>query len=175
MQRAAHRLPAHREQQHAPQELADPLDPEVGVAPLEGDDLLLHRGRHLRARGPLGQLSLQAGLPLRPVGPQPKGDRADPHAELTGHLLDGEALLQAELHRFAPELKRVGVSVRLTRPALCLPMSPLLLPLNLPVPCHGSHSFRVLLGTLASECHPFSSPVFAQDLVVSSSFTGGRP
>ncbi|HZY05834.1 MAG TPA: hypothetical protein VFF02_20275 [Anaeromyxobacteraceae bacterium] len=168
MQRAAHRLPAHGQEQDPPEELADPLDPEVGVAALEGDDLLLHRGRHLRARGPLGQLSPQARLPLRPVGPQPKGDRAGPHAELTGHLLDGEALLQAELHRLAPDLKRVWVNVRLTRPALCLPMSPLLLPVNLSVPCHGSHSFRVLLGTPASECHPFSPPVFAHDLVVSS-------
>ena len=48
MEGPANRLPAHRQKQHPPQELADLLNPQVGMAPLEFDDLRLYRRRHLR-------------------------------------------------------------------------------------------------------------------------------
>jgi len=49
---AAHRLPAPGQEQDAPEELADLLDPEVGMAPLQRDGLPLDCGRHLRRPGP---------------------------------------------------------------------------------------------------------------------------
>jgi len=138
---------------------------------LELDDLRLHRRGHLRSRtAPLGQGRLQARFPLRAVDPHPQEHRARAHAQFAGDLLNGEAFLEAELHRFAPDLKRVGVRVR-TRglpPRLPRGTGPPLLPWTLAAAFHGSHSFRGLLGTPAAECHPFSSPVFAHDLVVSS-------
>jgi len=160
VQGAAHRLPAHRQEQDAPQELADPLDPGLGVAPLERDGLPFHCRRHLRARAPLGHPRLQARLPLgaKPAHPRPQRTEAD--AEFAGDLRDGEAFLEAELHRFAPELKRVAVSVRVTRPALRLPLRPLLLPLNLPVLVHGSHSFRVRRGPSVFGVSPIFLPCF---------------
>ena len=144
---AAHRLPADRQQEHPPEELANLLDPEVRVAPLERDDLLLDRGRHLRRPGPWRpRLPLQARLALRAVGPDPLPQRAQAHTEVAGDLLDGEAFLHTELDRFTPELHRMGVRVRTTNPPRPLPPGSLLLPLNLAAPVHGFHSFRVLLG-----------------------------
>jgi len=145
---AAHRLPAPGEEQDAPQELADLLDPEVGMVPLQRDSLPLHRGGHLRARAPGPRLRLEARFPLGaiPAHPRPECTQAD--AEFVGDLLDGEAFLEAQLHRFAPELKGVGVSMRPNcpsgRPPKCA--GPLPLPLNLAVLFHGSHSLGVLPG-----------------------------
>jgi hypothetical protein len=74
---AAHRLPADRQQEHPPEELADLLDPEVGVAPLQRDGLPLDCGRHLWLPGPrLPRLPLQARRALRAIGPNPRPQRA---------------------------------------------------------------------------------------------------
>jgi len=163
---AAHRLPAHGEEQDAPEELADLLDPEVGVAPLQRDGLRLDRGRHLRLPVPrLPRRPLQARRALRAIGPNPLPQCAQANPEVPGDLRDGEAFLHTELDRFAPELHGVDVWVRCSPPSL--PLGSLLLPLNLAVPVHGFHSFRSCSDLLPSECHPFSSPVFAHDLVVS--------
>ncbi len=145
---AAHRLPAPGQEQDPPQELADLLDPEVGVAPLQGDGLPLDRGRHLGLPVPrLPRLPLQARLALRAIGPDPLPQRAQAHAEVAGDLLDREAFLHTELDRFTPELHRMGVRVRTTNSPPSLPPGSLPLPLNLAVPCHGSHSLGVLPGT----------------------------
>jgi hypothetical protein len=115
VQRATHRLPAHGQKQHAPQELADLLDPQVGMAPLEVDDFRLHRRGHLRPRTVRpGRHRLQAGFPLGAVRPHPLGQGAEAHAHFAGDPLHGEAFLQTQLHRFAPDLERVAVSVRMT-------------------------------------------------------------
>ena len=106
---AAHRLPAHGQEQDAPQELADLLDPEVGMPPLERDGLPLHRRGHPRPRAPGPRLRLQARFPLRAIPAHPRPERTEADAELAGDLLEGEAFLETELHRFAPELVRVGV------------------------------------------------------------------
>ncbi len=95
MQGAAHRLPAHGQKQHAPQELADFLDPQVGMAPLEVDDLRLHHRGHLRPlTAPTCRLRLQARFPLGAVHPHPLGQRTAAHAHFADYLLDGEAFLQ---------------------------------------------------------------------------------
>ncbi len=52
VQGAAHGLPAHGQEQHPPQELADLLDPDVGMAPLQFDGLPLPRGGHRGPRAP---------------------------------------------------------------------------------------------------------------------------
>ena len=109
VQRAAHRLPTHGQEQDAPEELADLLDPEGGMAPLEFNHLPLHRRRHLRPRAPRGHPRLQARFPLRAIPAHPRPERTEADAELAGHLLGGEAFLETELHCFAPELVRVGV------------------------------------------------------------------
>jgi hypothetical protein len=149
VQGATHGLPAHRQEQHAPQELADLLDSEVGLAPLELDGLPFHRGGHLGPRAPRPRLPLQARFPLGAIPAHPRPERTEADAEFAGDLLDGEAFLEAELHRFAPELNRVGVSVGPTCPSGRPPKraGPLPLPLNLAVLCHGSHSLGVLPGT----------------------------
>jgi len=144
---AAHRLPAHGQEQDAPQELADLLDPEVGMAPLERDGLPFHRRGHPRSRAPGPRLRLQARFPLRAIPAHPRPERTEADAELAGDLLEGEAFLETELHRFAPELVRIGVRALPSCPPPGLPTRPLLLPLNLAVPCHGSHSLGVLPGT----------------------------
>jgi len=81
VQGAAHRLPAHGEEQDAPEELADLLDPQVGMTPLEVDDFRFHRRGHLR---PLtvrpGRRRLQARLALRAILPNPLPQRAQANA-----------------------------------------------------------------------------------------------
>ena len=78
---AAHRFPAHGEEQDAPEELADLLDPEVGVVPLQRDGLPLDRGRHLRLPVPrLPRRPLQARLALRAILPNPLPQRAQANA-----------------------------------------------------------------------------------------------
>ena len=94
-------------------------------------------------------------VPCRPASPWARyrrthcPQRAEADAEFAGDLLDGEAFLEAQLHRFAPELKRVGVSVWPNCPSGPPPKraGPLPLPLNLAVLFHGSHSLGVLPGT----------------------------
>ena len=117
------------------------------MAPLQRDGLPLHRRGHLGLRAPRPCLRLQARFPLRAIPAHPRPERTEADAELAGDLLDGEAFLETELHRSPPELVRVGVRVRATCPpprgAGLLP----LLPWNLAVPFHGSHSLGVLPGT----------------------------
>lgn len=50
MQGPADRLPAHRQKQHPAQKLADLLDAQFGMLPLEFDDLDLYRRSHFRLR-----------------------------------------------------------------------------------------------------------------------------
>ena len=149
VQGAAHRLPAPGQEQDAPEELADLLDPEVGVAPLQRDGLPLHRGGHLGPWAPRPRLPLQARFPLGaiPAHPGPQCTQAD--AEFAGDLRDGEAFLEAQLHRSAPELTRVRVRMRPNCPSGAPPKraGPLPLPLNLAVLFHGSHSLGVFPGT----------------------------
>jgi len=94
VQGAANRLPAHRQEPQASQELADFLDAEVGMAPLELDDLRLHRRRHFRSRtARTSWLRLQARFTLGAVQPHPLGQGASPHLHFVGHPLQGEAFL----------------------------------------------------------------------------------
>jgi hypothetical protein len=74
IERAANRLPAYRQKHHAPQELADLLDAQVGMTTLHIDDLRLDRGRHLRppAAAPPG---LAGRLPPAHGTPSPTWSR----------------------------------------------------------------------------------------------------
>jgi len=95
VQGAANRLSAHRQKPHAPQELADFLNSEVGMAPFEFHDLGLHRWRHFRLWAVLTDgLRLQAGFTLGAVQPYPLGQGAPSHAHFVGHPRQGEAFLQ---------------------------------------------------------------------------------
>ena len=112
MQGTADRLPTDRQQEDAPQELTDLLDPEVRMASLQRDGLPLHRQGDLRSGASRPPLRLQAGLALRAIRPNPRPQRAQADAEIAGDLLDGEAFLHTELDRFTSELHGVGVHVR---------------------------------------------------------------
>ncbi len=113
VQLPAHGLSAHGEEQDAPEELADLLDPEIGVAALQRDDVRFDRGRHLRGAGPWRpRLPLQARRTLRAIRVDPLPQRAQAQVEILGHLRDGEAFLHTELDRLPSELHRVGVWVR---------------------------------------------------------------
>jgi hypothetical protein len=80
---------------------------------LEFDDLRLHRRRNFRSpTARTCRLGLQAGFPLVAVQPHPLGQGAFADAHLAGDQFRREAFLQIQLNRFAPDLKRVGVSVR---------------------------------------------------------------
>ena len=59
VKRAANRLPAQGQKPHPPQELADFLDPQVGMMTLQFDDLRLDRRRDL---GPLTAATSWLGL-----------------------------------------------------------------------------------------------------------------
>jgi hypothetical protein len=80
---------------------------------LEFDDFRLHRRRNFR---PLTartcRLGLQAGFALVAVQPHPLGQGAFADAHLAGDQLRRKTFLQIQLNRFAPDLKRVGVSMR---------------------------------------------------------------
>ena len=113
VQLPAHRLPAHTEEQDPPEELADLLDPEVGVAALHRDSLRLDRWRHLRLPVPRWpRLPLQARFALGAIGVDPLPQRAQAEVEILGDLRDGEAFLHAELNCFPSERHRVDVRVR---------------------------------------------------------------
>lgn len=116
------------------------------MVPLQLEGLPLHRGGHLGPRAPRPRLRLQARFPLGAIPAHPRPQRTEADAEFAGHLVDGEAFLETALHRLAPELVRVGVSAVTSCPpswgAGLLP----LLPSNLAVPFHGSHSLGVLPG-----------------------------
>jgi hypothetical protein len=106
LQRAANRFPAHRQEKHPPQELADLLDPQVGMTTLEFDDLGLDRRRHLgRLTAGLSRLGLQAGFALLAVQLHPLVQGASAYTHLVGHLLYRKAFFQAELNRFASHLQ----------------------------------------------------------------------
>jgi hypothetical protein len=77
----AHRLPAHGQQEDTPQELADLLDSEIGMAALQLDGLPLDRRRHLRLPVPrLPHRRLQARRALRAILPNPLPQRAQANA-----------------------------------------------------------------------------------------------
>ena len=134
VQRAANRLPAHRQKQCPPQEVADLPDARVRMTALEFDDFGLDRRRHL---GPLtdrmSRLGLQADFPLLTVNPHPLAQGAQAHAHLAGHLPDGKLFFQAELNCFASDFKWMAMSVLLTAPPRRPPRGaiPLLFPLTL--------------------------------------------
>lgn len=113
VQLPAHRLPAHPEEQDAPEEVTDLLDAEVRVPTLHRDGLHLDGRRHLRLAGPRGpRLPLQARGALRAIGVDPLPQRAQAEVEILGDLRDREAFLHAELDCFPAELHRVDVRVR---------------------------------------------------------------
>jgi hypothetical protein len=127
MEFPAHRLPAHPEEQDAPEELTDLLDPEVRVAALHRDGLCLHHGRHLRGPGPRGpRLPLQARLALGAIRVDPLPQRAQAQVEILGNLRDREAFLHTKLDRLASECHRVDV--RVWCPPSSLPLRVFLLP-----------------------------------------------
>jgi hypothetical protein len=85
---AAHGFPAHRQEKHPPQELADLLDSEVGMPTLELDDLRLDRCCYLRSpAAATSRVGLQAGLALLTVCPHPLGQGAEAYAHLAGDPL----------------------------------------------------------------------------------------
>jgi len=71
MESAAYRLPAHGEQEHAAQEVADLLDPEVGVALLQRHGLSLHHRGDMRLGAPQTALPLEAGFALDAIAAHP--------------------------------------------------------------------------------------------------------
>jgi hypothetical protein len=88
VERAANGFPAHRQEKHPPQELADLLDPQVGMPTLELDDLRLDRRCYLRSpAAATSRVGLQAGFALLSVRPHPLGQGAETHAHLAGHPL----------------------------------------------------------------------------------------
>ena len=102
------------------------------MATLQFDDFRLHRWRHFRLRTmPTSRLRLQACFPLSAVHPHPMRQGAEAHAHFASHPLRGEAFLQTQLHCFAPDFKRVGVSMRTTCPPRRPPRGAGLLPLPL--------------------------------------------
>jgi hypothetical protein len=113
VQLPAHRLPTDRQQAHAPEEVADLLDPEVGVPALHRDGLRLDRRRDLRLAGLRGpRLPLEARGALGAIRVDPLPQRAQAEVEILGNLRDREAFLHAELNCSPPELHRVDVRVR---------------------------------------------------------------
>jgi len=140
VQGAANRLPAHGQKPHPPQELADFLDPQVGVVTLEFDDLRLHRRRYFRPRtARTSRLRLQARFALIAVHPHPLGQGALAHTHFAGDQFRRKTFLQVQLDRFAPNLKPVGVWVRSNCPSRRPPRGagPLPLFLNLVRTIHG--------------------------------------
>jgi hypothetical protein len=134
VQRAANRLPAHRQKQCPPQEVADLLNAQTGMTALEFDDFSLDRCRHLgwlAARVP--RLRLQAAFALLAVNPDPLTQGAEAHPQFAGYLPGGKLFFQTELNRFAPDLIGVGVSVQPAFSPRRPPRGaiPLLLPLTL--------------------------------------------
>jgi hypothetical protein len=102
----------------------------AGLATLEFDDFRLHRRRNSRpltARTCL--LGLQACFAVVAVQPHPLGQGALADAHFAGDQFQREAFLQIQLNRFAPDLKRVGVNVRVNRPPRRPPRGAGLLPL----------------------------------------------
>ncbi len=61
-------------------------------------------------------LGLQATFALLVVVPHQLAQGAQTHAHFAGHLLGGELFFQTELNRFAPDFKRMGMSVRTNCP-----------------------------------------------------------
>jgi hypothetical protein len=140
MERAANGLPAHRQKQHPPQELADLLNAQVGMMPLEFDNFRLHGRRHLRPpTAATPRLGLQARFALLAVQPHPLGQRASTHAHFAGHPLHREPFFQTELNRFAPHLKGMGMSMPAIGPPRRPPRGagPLLLSPNFLYAFHG--------------------------------------
>lgn len=104
------------------------------MATLELDDFRLYRWRHFRLRTvPASRPRLQARFSLSAVHPHPVRQRAEAHAHFVGHPLQGKTFFQTQLHGFAPDFKRVGVSMRTNCPPRRPPRGagPLPLPFNL--------------------------------------------
>jgi hypothetical protein len=88
VERAANGFPTHGKKQHPPQELADLLDPKVGMPTLELDDVCFDRRCYPRSPATATSgLGLQAGFTLFAVRPHPLGQGAETHAHLAGHPL----------------------------------------------------------------------------------------
>jgi hypothetical protein len=88
VERAANGFPTHGKKQHPPQELADLLDPQVGMTTLELDDLRLDRCGYLRSPAAASsRVGLQAGFALLAVRPHPLGQGAETYAHLAGDPL----------------------------------------------------------------------------------------
>ena len=139
MQCAANCLPAHRQKQCPPQEVADLLNAQVGMTTLKFDDFRLNRRRHL---GPVtaatSGMGLETGLPLLAINPHPLAQRAQAHAHFAGHLPDGKAFFQTKLNCFAPDFIGMTMSVQPAFSPRRPPRgaSPLPLTLNLPGTFH---------------------------------------
>jgi hypothetical protein len=88
VERAANGFPTHGKKQHPPEELADLLDPQVGMPTLELDDLRFDRRCYLRCpAAATSGLGLQAGFALFAVRPHPLGQGAETHTHLAGYPL----------------------------------------------------------------------------------------
>jgi len=83
------------------------------MATLEFDDLRLHRPRYFRPpTSRTSRLRLQARFALIAVHPHPLRQGAFADAHFAGDQFRRKTFLQIQLHRFAPNLKGVGVGVR---------------------------------------------------------------
>jgi hypothetical protein len=106
---------------------------------LEFDDFRLHRRRNFRPlTAPMDLLGLQAFFALVAVQPHPLGQGAFADAHLAGDQFRREAFLQIQLNGFVPDLKGMGVRVRVNRPPRRPPRGAglLLLSLNFVYPFH---------------------------------------
>jgi len=96
MQGPANRLPAHRQKQHPAQELADFLDAQLRMMPLEFDDLRFHRRSHFGLRRASQYwLRLQTRFALIAIQPVPFGQSTAAYTHLACHLRHREAFFKA--------------------------------------------------------------------------------
>jgi hypothetical protein len=111
MQGPTNRLPAYWQKQLPTQELADLPDAQLGIAPLEFDDLRLHRRSHFRPRRVSQHwLGLQARFALIAVQPHPLGQGTAAYTHLARHLRYGETFFQAKLNRFPSDFAWMGLA-----------------------------------------------------------------
>jgi hypothetical protein len=109
VQSPAHRLAAHRQQQHAPQPLADLLHPKARLRALERRDLRLEGRRQLGPGAPVRpQGMLQSRRAIPPIRPQPLRERAGADPEFLGNQFLREAFFQVQLDSFESERDRIG-------------------------------------------------------------------
>ncbi len=121
LQPAPDRLRAGRQEEQPAQGVGDPLHPVPAVRPLQLEDLLRH-GRGQTAPRPGRRLPLQSGLPVRPVIPQPRGQRARAHARFLADQLVAEPFLEDQPHGPQSHLKRVATLLLLSGPRFAGPL-----------------------------------------------------